>query len=128
MMMMTMMMLYMFLFSPQTKPIHGSITAQQLCSIDNPELLSTAFNPVTANCRIYPAFAIYCSRHITEISGDMRVACIVAWRYEYFVYGVIISSIARCCRGVDLATPTKPPVCYYSQNWLWHREFLGAGG
>jgi len=45
-------------------------------------------NPFTATCRIYPAPADISQRHITEISGEMRIGCIGAWRKEYFVYSV----------------------------------------
>ena len=43
-------------------------------------------NPFTATCWIYPAPADISLCHITEISGDLRIGCIVAWRLEHFVY------------------------------------------
>jgi len=46
------------------------------------------FNPLTANCRIYPAQQEYCIRQLLDISGDICLVHIGTWRQEYFVSGV----------------------------------------
>ena len=52
--------------------------------------ISFTVNPFKATCRIYLAPADKSLRHITEISGNLRIGCIVAWRQEHFVYSTYI--------------------------------------
>ena len=44
-----------------------------------------AVNPLTANCRIYPAQQEYCIRQLPHISGYICLVHIGTWRQEYFV-------------------------------------------
>jgi len=58
-------------FPTEHKSEQGCMPADSSLSYDL-HTCHNLINPFTASCQIYPLPAEYCSRHITEICGDMR--------------------------------------------------------